>query len=122
MTALTISKLIGPRKGRFSYPGLQFHEYSTIFQSIGVITVWVGWYGLIGGTSQMNGATDVILSRAISSTTIAACSGCLTCLFLGYILNGFISPSLSNCGLLSGLVAISASCSTCTLYGALIIG
>lgn len=70
----------------------------------------------------MNEATNDILSRSITSTTIAASSGCITSLLLGYIFNGFVSPSLSNCGLLSGLVAISACCSTCTLYGALIIG
>jgi ammonium transporter, Amt family len=114
--------LVGPRKGRFASPGLHFHEYSTLFQSIGAIAMWIGWYGIVLGTSTANSATSQVISRSIAATTISACSGCLISVFLGYIFNGFISPSLSNGGVLSGLVAISAVCSTCTMYGALIIG
>jgi ammonium transporter, Amt family len=122
ITAFIVSKLIGPRKGRFSSPGLHFHEYSTLFQSVGAVAMWIGWYGIILGSSNSNGATSQTISRSMAATTIAACSGCITSVLLGYVLNGFISPSLSNGGVLSGLVAISATCATCTMYAALIIG
>jgi ammonium transporter, Amt family len=122
VTAFIVSKLIGPRRGRFSSPGLHFHEYSTLFQSVGAIAMWIGWYGIILGSSNANAVPSDTISRSMASTTIAACSGCITSVLLGYVLNGFISPSLSNGGVLSGLVAISAACATCTMYGALIIG
>lgn len=122
ITAFVVSKLVGPRKGRFTYPGLHFHEYSTLFQSVGAIAMWIGWYGIILGSASSNSSSSEVISRSIAATTISACSGCMVSVLLGYMLNGFISPSLANGGVLSGLVAISAGCSTCTMYGALVIG
>jgi ammonium transporter, Amt family len=120
VVALVVSKLIGPRRGRFKYPGLQLPEYGTIFQSLGAIFLWIGFYGIV--ITSVNSMSGAVASRAMQALTVSACTGCITTMCLGFLLNGFLSPSLCNAGALCGLVAMSAGCSTCRIEGALVTG
>ena len=72
----------------------------------------------------------LVAAKTMVTTTIAAGVGGVTCLFLGALVsprnpdtNGFVL-SLGNAsnGVLAGLVAITAPCSTCEPYGAFVIG
>ena len=124
LTALILSKMSLPREGRFSVL-FQYPAYSSIFQSLGTLLIWFSWYGLIAVSSRSVESDDhwgSVLGRAISTTSLAAAAACVTSVLLGQIVNGQVLLQLCNNGALSGLVAISASCATCTMYGAFIIG
>lgn len=124
LAALIMSKMAQPRKGRFTTM-FDYPAYASVFQSLGTLLLWVGWYGMIAVRAQSVESDDkwrYVLVRAMSTTSLAAASSCVTSVCFGNFLNGSISPKLANNGALSGLVAISASCATCSMEGAFVIG
>lgn len=56
------------------------------------------------------------------TTTIGAASGAVTTVILGKLNKGYWDAGSANNGLLSGLVGITAGCSTCEPEGAFVIG
>jgi Amt family ammonium transporter len=122
LTALIITKMIGPRKNRFTPAGLKYPAYNTVFHCLGTLILWFGWYGYNAVAAHtITGNGDVVM-RVVAVTTISAACSCLTTVTLGLVLNDYVSSSLANGGALSGLVAISAGCATTEMEGALVIG
>merc|ERR1711871_1782357 len=82
-----------------------------IFQTLGTLILWMGWYGFGG-----------VAAHTMVTTTIAASTCCLCTTALGMSQNHYIDPADANNGILAGLVAVTAPCSTCSPWGAFIIG
>jgi ammonium transporter, Amt family len=124
LVALIMSKMAQPRDGRFTVM-FDYPMYSSIFQSLGALLMWVGWYGMIAVRAQSVESDENwgnVLMRAMSTTSVSGAAACVTSVLIGNFLNGSISTQLANNGALSGLVAVSASCATCSMEGAFVIG
>ncbi len=124
IAALVSCWILGPRVGRFDEDGKvqKIPQQSIIFQTLGVLILWLGWYGFNGVSTLAITGYGGVAAHTMVTTTIAAATGCLATVGLGYLHEHFISASLANNGVLAGLVSITAGCSTCSPLGSLVIG
>ena len=100
---------------------LEFQTCSYL-QVMGMFTLWVGWYGFNAGSTISADPTGRLASLVSWNTTAAAsAAGLGACLYLyGFHLNldvGFLCN-----GVLSGLVACTASCDVATPTASIVIG
>lgn len=136
IAALVGSSFLGARKARqpepngplLSLPSDYAPEYGPIFQTLGVLILWMGWYGFNGASTLYLVNYGLVAAKTMVTTTIAAGTGAVTTLFMGSLMTGKVDGSFvlkledANNGVLAGLVAITAPCSTCEPYGAFLIG
>lgn len=119
--ALSMLFIIGARKNRFDYKGnLSPIYHSNLPQAmLGVLILWFGWLGFNGGSTL--GFNDTV-PLIILNTMLAGGSGLVASLFIErLVLNHYSARSALN-GVLSGLVAITASCNVIEPMSAVIIG
>jgi len=114
--------LVGPRQGRFGPNARHLEQQSVIFQTLGVLILWVGWYGFNGASTLAIAGYAGIASHVFMTTTISAATACIACTYMHFFLTHIIDPSMANNGILAGLVGITAGCSTSNLVGAFITG
>ncbi|KAJ8602313.1 hypothetical protein CTAYLR_007709 [Chrysophaeum taylorii] len=120
VAALVACVFAGPRLGRFR--GRHLQQQSVIFQSLGTLILWVGWYGF-NAVSTLEVARGGLAAHAATTTTLAAAASCLTTTSLGYWFGDrVVDPRYANNGILAGLVSITAGCATVSLFGSLAIG
>ncbi len=125
LSALIGAKILGPRIGKFTtdkngkivkvnaFPG-----HNIALGSLGVFILWLGWYGFNGAA-----ATSVEqLGSIFVTTTIAPAIATVVCMVFTWLKYGKPDVSMSLNASLAGLVAITASCDTTDVLGALIIG
>lgn len=124
VAAVIGAKMLGARKD----PNPDLPAQSYVFQTLGVLILWTGWYGFNGvSTVAINGLGQVA-AKAMVTTTISAGTGAIATVFTTALYekkeNGgmVIKLSSANNGVLAGLVSITAGCSTVDPYGAFIIG
>mmetsp|Transcript_4171 Transcript_4171/g.13191 ORF Transcript_4171/g.13191 Transcript_4171/m.13191 type:complete len:706 (+) Transcript_4171:117-2234(+) len=118
VAALVGAALIGPRRNWKQ--GLP--QQSVVYQTLGTLILWVGWYGFNGVSTLAITGYGGLASHVMMTTTIAAATGCLATTALGYAVDGVIDTGYANNGILAGLVSITAPCPVVSLWGALIIG
>jgi ammonium transporter, Amt family len=137
VTALFAAKILGPRIGRFyDAEGNELPEphnfppHSVALQVLGTFILWVGWYGFNPGSTlgiSASGYADVSALCAVT-TTLAAAAGSVSAMFTDMIMTrkqtGDTTYDITMCmnGALSGLVGITAGCSVCEPWAALVIG
>lgn len=137
LTALIAAIVLGPRRGRFydddgnplAEP-VNFPPHSVSLQILGTFILWVGWYGFnpASALAIANPTSAQVATLAAVTTTMGAASGCIVCMFTASYLemkaDGEVSYDLTMAmnGCLSGLVAITAGCATCTPWAAILIG
>merc|ERR1711988_1114300 len=136
IAAFVGSAFLGPRSVRqptpngplCSLPSDYAPEYGPIFQTLGTLILWMGWYGFNGASTLYIIGFGLVAAKTMVTTTIAAGTCAITTLFLGSLVNGkqdgayVLKLGDANNGVLAGLVAITAPCSTCEPYGAFLIG
>ncbi|KAA5540976.1 ammonium transporter [Roseiconus nitratireducens] len=117
---------LGPRIGRYTADGksVPLPGHNIAFAALGVFILWVGWYGFNPG-SQLTyaGAANAEATTYIAlTTTIAAASGAIIALIVGWAL--FSKPDLTMAlnGVLGGLVAITANCDRVAEWESIVIG
>jgi len=137
VTALIAAKILGPRIGRFydadgnelAEP-VSFPPHSVALQVLGTFILWVGWYGFNPGSTlgiSPAGYADVAALCAVT-TTLAAAAGSVSAMFTDMVMTrkatGETMYDITMCmnGALSGLVGITAGCSVCEPWAALVIG
>jgi Amt family ammonium transporter len=144
VAAFVGAAVIGPRIGRFD-EGIKLPQQSVIFQTLGTLILWVGWYGfngastlmLAGYSSSSSSAITIagtsfnpifdfsnVAGHAMVTTTISAATCCLTTTFVTAMMSPdkVIDIGAANNGILAGLVSITAGCSTVNTFGAMCIG
>lgn len=128
MAALVGSALLGPRKA-FVDGTLEVPLYGPVFQTLGVLILWMGWYGFNGVSTLYIVGYAGVAAKTMVTTTIAAGAGAICTLIVGNFSDGpqehgsyAIKLEYANNGVLAGLVSITAGCSTVEPYGAFIIG
>ncbi|OHX66182.1 hypothetical protein NH26_07375 [Flammeovirga pacifica] len=114
--------LVGPRLGRFDMNGkilpIKASDYS--YSILGVILLWVGWWGFNGGSTLTFG-NDVY--TIILNTNVAGAASCFSAFIFCYFFQDRteLIEKMAG-GALTGLVAITACCNVVSPSSALIIG
>lgn len=125
ISALVAAKVVQPRTGRFRQDGTvnRLPQQSPALQTLGALILWVGWYGFNGGSvgSVSNGRSPLVAAAVVNTTISAAACVLCTGLWVKIIYKKFDTGHLNN-GIISGLVAISASGPLVRPEGAFIIG
>ncbi|GMH72548.1 hypothetical protein TrLO_g15878 [Triparma laevis f. longispina] len=134
VAALVGAIIIGPRIGRFD-EGIKLPQQSVIFQTLGTLILWMGWYGFNGCSTLMlaglsSSTTDTyfdfsdVAAHTMVTTTISAATCCLTTVALTALTSPdrIIDIGAANNGILAGLVSITAGCSSVEPEGAFCIG
>ncbi|MFR9751950.1 ammonium transporter [Nocardia sp. 004] len=114
--ALALVLVIGRRKG---WPGTPFRPHNLPFVMLGAGLLWFGWFGFNAGSALgsngLAGSTFVITSVATSTAMLAW-------LLVEKLRDGKATSLGAASGIVAGLVAITPSCSSVNVLGALAIG
>jgi len=126
VVALVGAYVIGPRKERFNqHTGLPvaMPGHSSVLMALGCFCLWFGWIGFNIGSVLSIIADSRSPARVAVNTMLAGAVGGVTVLLVNlkwgtkaWSVEGTIN------GILSGLVSITAGCSTVESWAALVIG
>ncbi len=120
--ALAAIMVVGPRVGRYAEDtgdSQHIQGYSPVLAAAGAMILFTGWLGFnTGGLAP--GSSE--FSYALLNTAIASCAATLAATFLGYFRTGVFRTEYMINGLLSGLVAITASAPYTMPLMALLLG
>lgn len=125
LTALSITWILGPRRGKFSPDGMPsaLPGHNAVLVLLGCFLAWLGWLGLNAAGAIL--FTGVAASRAVliaANTTLAAGSAGLSVAAITRARFGKTDASLCANGWVAGLVAVSAGCAVVRPAAAVIIG
>mmetsp|Transcript_63548 Transcript_63548/g.124779 ORF Transcript_63548/g.124779 Transcript_63548/m.124779 type:complete len:474 (+) Transcript_63548:171-1592(+) len=118
---------LGPRRS-FVNGTINVPEYGPVFQTLGTILLWFGWFGFNGASTLALFNYGELAAKVLVNTTLAAGSGALGTLIIGSMVDtyflgrGIIRLEFANNGVLCGLVAITAGCAVVEPYAAALIG
>lgn len=119
--SLAACVVIGPRQGRYDSEGrpVRIAGHSPVLSTTGALVLFFGWIGFNGGsTLSANADVAPIILNTVLAGGIACCVGYV----LGYMQDRVVLPEKSLCGMLGGLVAVTAGCHVLEPGGALIVG
>lgn len=120
--ALAAALLLGPRKGKYGPDGKPraIPGHSMPIFGIGVVVLWLGWFGF-NGTSSLN--TDGgFFAHVIAVTNLGAASGVIGAGLAIYALTRKFDVGMLGNGAIAGLVAITAPAGYVEMWAAPIIG
>ncbi len=125
LTALSITWILGPRRGKFSADAIPaaIPGHNVVLALLGGVLAWIGWLGLNSAGAILLSAADpagVVLVAV--NTTLAAASSGLTVVLVTRIRFGRPDASLSANGWIGGLVASSAGAPFLKPAAAIIVG
>jgi len=122
MGALAATILLKPRIGRFNKDGTanEIHGHNQVFTALGVLLLWVGWFGFNAGSTL--GVGDGFLGYVGFTTILATGAGAVAALFITWVTTGKADIATMLNGTLAGLVAITASCAFVEPWAAVVIG
>ena len=123
--ALAGAIVLGPRIGRFEGSrSVAMPGHNLAYATLGVVILWVGWYGFNPGSQLAFSTSDDVAAVALVAvnTTLAAAAGCLISMLVAWKLFGKPDLTMALNGALAGLVGITANCNDVTNIEALVIG
>jgi Amt family ammonium transporter len=113
---LVLAVILGKRKG---WPGSPMRPHNLPFVMLGAGLLWFGWYGFNAGSALSSGG---IAGSTFVTTTVATAAAMLAWLVTEKIRDGHATSLGAASGIVAGLVAITPSCSSVNVVGALVIG
>ena len=113
---LVLAIVLGKRKG---WPGTLFRPHNVPFVMLGAGLLWFGWYGFNAGSAT---SANGVAATTFITTTIATAAAMLAWLLTERIRDGHATTLGGASGVVAGLVAITPSCSSVNVLGALVIG
>jgi Amt family ammonium transporter len=125
LTALAITWILGPRRGKYSADGMApaIPGHNSVFVLFGCILALIGWIALnSAGAILFTGAEASGGALIAINTMLAASASALTAAFITKVRFGKPDASLTSNGWVGGLVASSASCAFVSPAEALVIG
>ncbi|OQR82500.1 ammonium transporter channel family, partial [Thraustotheca clavata] len=117
--------ILGPRIGRFGSKGVvELPQQSVLFQFMGTMFLWFGWYGFnCVSTLGLGGVKADVMAKVAANLTISACTAGVVTVFLDRLLiSKTYDISQANNGILAGCVVVTGSCSVIEPESALILG
>jgi len=124
-TALSITWILGPRRGKFSDDGMPaaLPGHNVVLALFGCVLAWIGWIGLnSAGAILLAGADPSRVVLVAVNTTLAAAASGLTAIAVTRVRFGSPDASLSANGWIAGLVASSAAAPFLKPAAAIIVG
>jgi Amt family ammonium transporter len=119
--ALVAVALLGPRMGKYvGSKVIPIPGHSMPLAMIGVMLLWLGWFGFNGGS--VLSADPGLVSLVLVTTTLAACAGIIGAAATGYALFKTNDLSMALNGCLAGLVGITAGADKMSPLDSIIIG
>jgi ammonium transporter, Amt family len=116
VAGLALAIVLGKRKG---WPTTLFRPHNLPFVMLGAGLLWFGWFGFnAGSATSANGSAG----STFMTTTIATATAMLSWLLVERIRDGHATTLGAASGIVAGLVAITPSCSSVNVLGALAIG
>jgi Amt family ammonium transporter len=113
---LMLAIILGRRQG---WPGIPMRPHNLPLVMLGAALLWFGWYGFNAGSAvSANGAAG----STFKTTTVATATAKLAWLLTERIRDGRATSLGAASGIVAGLVAITPSCSSVNVLGALVIG
>ncbi|MCW2690052.1 MAG: ammonia channel protein [Mycobacterium sp.] len=113
---LVLAIVLGKRKG---WPGTPMRPHNLPFVMLGAGLLWFGWYGFNAGSALSSGG---VAASTFITTTVATATAMLAWLLTERIRDGHATSLGAASGIVAGLVAITPSCSSVNVLGALAIG
>ncbi|MEV6429578.1 ammonium transporter [Nocardia sp. NPDC051463] len=113
---LALVLVLGKRKG---WPTTPFRPHNLPFVMLGAGLLWFGWFGFNAGSAVTSGG---LAGSTFITTTFATCAAMLAWLLVEKFRDGKPTSLGAASGIVAGLVAITPSCSSVNVLGALIIG
>eukprot|EP00116_Pleurobrachia_bachei_P016411 sb/3476673/ len=105
--ALIGAWLVGPRIGRFD-KSRKIAKQNTVFQVLGTLLLWFGWYGFnCGSTQSIIGTHAQSASKIGVATTASAAASGTTTILLNFFLDRRFDPTTVCNGILGGLVSVT---------------
>lgn len=116
IAALVLAVILGKRLG---WPGSPMRPHNLPFVMLGAGLLWFGWYGFNAGSAVGAGG---LAGTTFVTTTVATAAAMLGWLLTERIRDGHGTSLGAASGIVAGLVAITPSCSSVNVVGALVIG
>ncbi|MET8426054.1 ammonium transporter [Nocardia sp. NPDC004860] len=113
---LALCLVLGKRKG---WPKTPMRPHNLPFVMLGAGLLWFGWFGFNAGSALSSNGTA---GSTFLTTTFATCSAMLGWLLVEKLRDGHATSLGAASGVVAGLVAITPSCSSVNVLGALAIG
>ncbi|MEV0028071.1 ammonium transporter [Nocardia sp. NPDC050793] len=114
--ALALVLVLGKRKG---WPTTPFRPHNLPFVMLGAGLLWFGWFGFNAGSALTSGG---LAGSTFLTTAVATAAAMLAWLLVEKIRDGKPTSLGAASGIVAGLVAITPSCSSVNVVGALAIG
>lgn len=125
LTALSMTWILGPRRGKFSADGMPaaLPGHNVVLALLGCLLAWLGWIGLnSAGAILLAAAEPARVVLVAVNTTLAAAASALTTVVVTRVRFGRPDASLSANGWIAGLVASSAGAPFLKPAAAVIVG
>jgi ammonium transporter, Amt family len=116
VAGLVLAIVLGKRKG---WPIHPTRPHNVPFVMLGAGLLWFGWYGFNAGSAT---SANGVAGTTFITTTVATAAAMLGWLLTERIRDGHATTLGAASGIVAGLVAITPSCSSVNVLGALIIG
>jgi len=116
VAGLVLAVILGKRMG---WPAVPMRPHNLPFVMLGAGLLWFGWYGFNAGSAVGSGG---IAGTTFVTTTVATAAAMLGWLLTERIRDGHATSLGAASGVVAGLVAITPSCSSVNVVGALAIG
>lgn len=116
VAGLVLAIILGKRMG---WPTVPMRPHNLPFVMLGAGLLWFGWYGFNAGSAIGSGG---IAGTTFVTTTVATAAAMLGWLLTERIRDGHATSLGAASGVVAGLVAITPSCSSVNVVGALAIG
>lgn len=113
---LVLAIILGKRRG---WPKTPMRPHNLPFVMLGAGLLWFGWYGFNAGSA---GSANGTAGTTFVTTTVATAAAMLAWLLTEKIRDGHATSLGAASGIVAGLVAITPSCSSVNVLGALVIG
>ncbi len=114
--------LLGPRIGKFDAAGKPraIPGHSMPLVGLGVIILWIGWFGFNGGSTFETGAS--FFGEVMLNTQLAAAAGVIGASIAVYLKSKALDVGMAGNGAIAGLVGITAPSGFVEYWAAPIIG
>jgi Amt family ammonium transporter len=113
---LVVAIILGKRRG---WPTTPMRPHNLPFVMLGAGLLWFGWYGFNAGSATASGG---LAGSTFVTTTVATAAAMLAWLLTERIRDGKATSLGAASGIVAGLVAITPSCSSVNVLGALVVG
>jgi ammonium transporter, Amt family len=116
MAGLVLCIVLGKRRG---WPSSPPRPHNVPFVMLGAGLLWFGWYGFNAGSAT---SANGVAGSTFITTTVATAAAMLGWLATERIRDGHATTLGAASGIVAGLVAITPSCSSVNVVGALVVG